>query len=149
MQGVKISARQKAAFIAALSREPNVAAACKAAKVGRSAIYALKRENEEFSELWDEVMQTAVDDLEGEAFNLARHGTLEPVVSAGKLIFDPDTRKPMFVKKVIPALILRLLTAHRPEKYAPQPSGQAALPFELTPDPEPTPDEAGPSKPLL
>lgn len=147
-QGTRITAKQRAAFLRALMASPNVAEACKAAGVGRSAIYALKREDETFAALWEELHQTAVDDLEGEAFKLARHGTLEPVVSAGKLICDPKTHEPLFIKRVIPALILRLLQAHRPDKYAPQAAPQGQLPLELQPDPVPVPDEAGPASPI-
>jgi hypothetical protein len=143
-QGVKITLKQKMRFLAALRESPNVKAACAAANVGRSAIYALEREDKEFSEAWHDALGESIDDLHGIAIDLARHGSVEPVVSGGKLIFRPGTNDPWTITRHPIALMMRLLEAHLPEKFSRKVEAQQVLPLDLQPDPKPIPDEEVP-----
>jgi len=79
-------------FLRALARSPNVSAAARAAGVGRTRAYEHRAENPAFAAAWDETLEVAVDALEAAAFK-----------RAGK---ESDQ------------LLIFLLKAHRPERYA-------------------------------
>lgn len=66
--------RAREAFLTALARSCNVSAACREAMIGRSAAYAWKREDEEFSEAWEDAEAAAIDELEGVAYARAIAG---------------------------------------------------------------------------
>jgi hypothetical protein len=59
------------AFLQALANEGTVAAACTAAKIGRSTVYRRRREDEAFAEAWDDIDAAVVDVLEREAVRRA------------------------------------------------------------------------------
>ena len=64
--------RAREAFLRQLSLLPNVSAACRAANIGRSAAYAWKHEDEDFSAAWDEAVEEATDELEQVAWERAK-----------------------------------------------------------------------------
>lgn len=59
-------------FIASLSGDLNVRAACAAAGISRSNAYKRRETDAEFAEAWDEAIENAVDLLEGIYFQRAR-----------------------------------------------------------------------------
>jgi hypothetical protein len=81
----------------------------------------------------------------------AIEGVEEYVVSGGRVVMHPVTGLPLTQRKPSDVLALALLKAHRAPKFAPQvvAATGGGVPVELQPDPEPTPDEAGPDKPVL
>lgn len=80
------------AYLAALAKDGNVSAACRAAKVSRQAAYNTRRDDEAFRKAWDTALEDFVDGLELTAVKRAR--------------------------KRSDKLLIVLLGAHRPEKYA-------------------------------
>ena len=71
-------AREK--FLETLRATCNVSAACRSSKVGRSAMYAWRKEDEEFAAAWDEAEAEAVDNLEGVAYERAMSGQSDRLV---------------------------------------------------------------------
>ena len=79
------------AFLAALSRTPNVSAACEAAGINRRTAYRHRQEDEEFALAWHDAINVSLDELEAALMERA-------------------------VKNDTPAAIF-LLKAHRREQY--------------------------------
>lgn len=79
-------------FLAALRNSGNVRAACQAAGVSRQLAYSHKEASKEFAAQWAEAMEDAIDVLEAVASQRAKASS--------------DT------------LLIFLLKAHRPDKYA-------------------------------
>jgi len=96
-------------FIQNLRRTGNVRAACKVAKISRTAAYNHRNTDNEFKAVWDEALEEACDDLELEARRRAFKGVKEPVYQGGKLVG--------YVQKYSDTLLIFLLKAHRPEKF--------------------------------
>jgi len=86
--------------------------------VGTSAarIYTLRNNDPAFRQAWDEAEEIAADRLEQEAWRRAVEGFEEPVVSAGKLVLDEDGNAVM-IRRYSDLLLIRLLQAHRPQKF--------------------------------
>lgn len=57
-------------FLIALAMEPYVSRACKAANISRSRAYAAKKEDEEFSDLWDDALNNGLDEIEWHLFQI-------------------------------------------------------------------------------
>lgn len=70
-------------FLEKLRRTGHVANSAAAAGMSRTTAYRWKDEDEEFSGLWDEAYQGALDDLEAECRRRALEGTLKPVFYQG------------------------------------------------------------------
>lgn len=98
------------AFIDALSKTGNVSKAAKSAKISRTIAYEHKKESAEFSQRWEEAMDTAVDSLEFEAWRRAAKGVRKP---AGWYQGIPGG----YVQEYSDTLLIFLLKAHRPEKF--------------------------------
>jgi hypothetical protein len=64
----------------------------------------------DFAARWADALEEACDALEAEARRRAVEGVEEPVVSAGKLVCT--------VRRYSDTLLLALLRAHRPERFA-------------------------------
>ena len=60
--------------------------ACADAKVGRTTAYEHRLRYPEFAAAWDEVDESARDDLEASLFERARDGWLEPVFYKGEQV---------------------------------------------------------------
>lgn len=111
-----LTRRERKTFIKILETSGNVAAAARAAKVGRSWLYQLRSRDPGFAEEWRDAEEAAVDLMEAEARRRAVDGIEEPLVGGGKLIKDDDGRT-VVVRKYNDRLLEFLLKAHRPEKY--------------------------------
>jgi hypothetical protein len=120
---MKFNATRRKRFLELLAQTGNVTRSAEAVGVARQNIYAAREADPEFRKLWDEAIDSAIDDLEGEIFRRARDGTPEFVVSAGRVLTVPDPENPngppvpLTVRKYSDTLAVTLLKAHRPEKY--------------------------------
>lgn len=81
----------KARFLAALVGFPNITGAARAAGISRQHAYLARKTDEDFAMAWDDALESAVDALEGSAYQRA--------------LADDTT------------LTIFLLKAHRPDKY--------------------------------
>jgi hypothetical protein len=84
--------RAREAFLKTLRATCNVSAGCRSAKIGRSAAYKWRKEDEEFAADWDDAESEAIDNLEGVAYTRAMSGESDRMVEI-------------------------LLKGHRPERY--------------------------------
>jgi hypothetical protein len=78
-------------FLRKLSQSPNVAAACRTARIDRSTAYLERGNSPEFAAAWDEAREMGLDSLEDKAIQRA--------------------------EKVSDTLMIFLLKAHRPAVY--------------------------------
>lgn len=101
--------RARERFIAVLSDSCNVSEAARAIGIGRTTAYEWKRDDKEFSDLWDEAEQYAADRLEREAWRRAVDGVDEPVFHKGEVVGH--------VRKYSDRMLEILLKGHRGEKY--------------------------------
>ncbi|MDL2267193.1 hypothetical protein LJC46_04300 [Desulfovibrio sp. OttesenSCG-928-G15] len=97
-------------FIAALMEYGNVSQAARHAGLDRSGVYAKRREDESFAAVWDDALAIGVEALEDEAKRRAYEGWLEPIWHKGEQCGE--------VRKFSDTLLIVLLKAHKPEKYA-------------------------------
>ena len=86
--------RARETFLEVLRNTCNVSAAARSANISRSAVYAWRREDEQFAADWDDAEGEAVDNLEGVAYARAMSGESDRMVEI-------------------------LLKGHRPERYVP------------------------------
>lgn len=110
MKLIRWTPEAKAKFIATLSRLGNVTLAAEECGLSRSWAYDLRKEDEEFAAEWDAAELEAADRLEAEAWRRAVDGIEEPVYQQKELVGH--------VKKYSDTLLVTLLTAHKPDKYA-------------------------------
>jgi hypothetical protein len=96
-------------FLAALSQSPNVSGACAAAGIERSTAYRHRDSDPAFAAAWEDAMEQSTDDLAGEAYRRARHGTEKPVFHMGARCGA--------VREYSDTLTIFLLKAHRPGVY--------------------------------
>lgn len=97
-------------FLAALfASAGNVSEACAASGIGRTAAYDWKREDLEFSALWDDVFEKTTDALEQEVYRRAHEGTEKPVFYQGEQCG--------VVREYSDVLAMFTLKARRPDRY--------------------------------
>jgi hypothetical protein len=84
-------ARWQAAFIQALRKAPNVAHACRMAKISRFTAYKFREADETFAQRWEAALSASVDRCEEKAFDMAWKGDSQ--------------------------LLQFILKAHRPDRY--------------------------------
>jgi len=89
-----------------------VKAASKAAKVSRTTAYRHRDAVQTFRKAWDEALEEACDGMELEAHRRAVKGVRKPVYQQTKLAG--------YVREHSDGLLMFLLKAHRPEKFAQQ-----------------------------
>lgn len=87
----------------------NVSKACAAADISRTAAYAWKDEDAEFSEAWDDVVESTTEQLEGEAYRRAYEGWEEPVYQKGEQVGT--------VRRFDSTLAMFILKGRKPETY--------------------------------
>lgn len=104
----------KEKFFDALGKTANVRVACLAAKVDSSTVYRWAEHDPEFSLRFQQANKEANWLLFGEAWHRALKGEEEYVVSAGKIVLDPDG-KPLKTHKKSDRLLELLLKARLPE----------------------------------
>lgn len=96
-------------FLAQLREAPNVSAAARASGVSREAAYAYRDRNPEFAFQWDDALGESTDELIGELYRRARHGTRRPVFYLGE--------KCGAIREYSDTLGIFLAKSHRPEVY--------------------------------
>jgi len=57
-------------FLIALAMEPYVSRACTAANISRSRAYAAKKQDQEFSDAWDDALNNGLDQIEWHLFQI-------------------------------------------------------------------------------
>jgi hypothetical protein len=98
------------AFLRALRQTANVSAACRAAGIGRRRAYTCYHQQPAFRAAWDRAIDAATDVLEAEARRRAVAGVAVPVFHAGQQVG--------VVTRYSDALLVRLLQAYRPDRFA-------------------------------
>lgn len=145
----KIGKKRRDIFFKVLSETGIMQAACFAAGIDRRTAYRVRERDAEWAADWTDALETAADSLEQEAIRRGRDGVLKYVISMGKMVIDQNTGDPLQVREYSDKMLELTLKGSRPSKYNPQLHAPTALPADLAPDPEPTPDEDGPEKPIL
>jgi hypothetical protein len=87
----------------------NVSKALEAANLSRSAAYDWKKEDQDFSTAWDDIVEAGTEELEQEAWRRAHEGWLEPVFYQGEEVGH--------VRKFSDVLMMFTLKGRKPEKY--------------------------------
>lgn len=100
-------AREK--FLHTLSRGLSVTAACEAAKLARSTVYAWRDTEPEFAAAWEAALESGTDLLEDEARRRAYAGTDRPVFYEGQQCGA--------IREYSDTLMALLLKARRPLVY--------------------------------
>jgi hypothetical protein len=103
-------------FLQYLAETGNVSRSVKLVGTSAARVYALRNNDPAFRQAWEEAEEIAADRLEQEAWRRAVEGFEEPVVSAGKLVRDEDGNAVM-IRRYSDVLLIRLLQAHRPQKF--------------------------------
>ncbi len=109
MRTIRTSEKRKLLLESIVEFGGNVSRALEKARVGRSAAYEWKRDDEEFSELWEKALEDGIDRLEDEARRRACEGVKKPVYQGGKRVG--------FIQEYSDTLLMFLLNGARPEKY--------------------------------
>lgn len=124
--GVKPS--DKARFLAHLAETANVTAACKKARITRSAAYEWRNLDEEFAKAWEAAVDRGTDALEDEGVRRAFEGTLKPVYQQG--------RKVGTVREYSDTLLIFMLKGRRPEKFKDRVASEhtGSVTLNITPD---------------
>ena len=110
------TAERQQQFLQYLAETGNVSRSVKLIGTSPARVYALRQNDPAFREAWEEAEEIAADRLEQEAWRRAVEGFEEPVVSAGKLVRDEDGNAVM-IRRYSDVLLIRLLQAHRPQKF--------------------------------
>jgi TRAP-type mannitol/chloroaromatic compound transport system substrate-binding protein len=147
-----ITEAMRADFLAKLSVSANVSASAKAAGFARRTAYDMRDRDPAFAQAWDEALAESLDKLREVAFEIST-GVDKPVVSGGRIVFVKNEAGEMvpLMDRVVDSQTLRFLLQAHDASYrpAPQKAAAEAIPAELLPDPDITPDEPGPAKPIL
>lgn len=141
MRGRAVRADQHARFIAQLSKVPNVTLAARTAGFSERTAYDHRAADPAFAEEWDEALKLGVAALEAKVWDRTLNGVPSYVVSAGQIVLNPKTKKPLIERKYQDNIALSLLKAHNKVYAAPVAGSGDAIPADLQPDPAPTPDE--------
>ena len=101
---------KRAKFLSVLSECGNVTRAAEESGLNRQFLYRYKTQDEEFSAAWEEAADIGAKRLEDEARRRAVEGWQDPVWHQGQQVGT--------VRKYSDTLLICLLKAHHPEKYA-------------------------------
>ena len=108
----------KEQFVAGLVAELFAGEICQALQVAPGTIRMWRLQDKDFDEACCDAESFVTDTLEKSAIIRARDGVLEPVVSGGKLVMDPDDpSKPLMTRRYSDSLLWNLLKTRRREKY--------------------------------
>ena len=110
MSDTKVTPEKRAKFLGILSECGNVTRAAEESGCGRIMLYKIKREDEAFSAEWETAADIGAKRLEDEARRRAVEGWQDPVWHQGQQVGT--------VRKYSDTLLICLLKAHHPEKYA-------------------------------
>lgn len=103
------------AFLATLAEVGIVRAACEAASIDPTVVYARRQEDPEFAAAWQTALDAAADRLEAEALRRAHDGWEEPVFGSGGT--GVGTVEVGRIRKYSDTLLIFLLKGARPEKF--------------------------------
>lgn len=103
------------AFLAAFVLHGIITRACKEAGVNRSTIRQWEEDDLSFSPRYAEAKEAVNDIYRDEARRRAVEGTESYVVNQGKLVYDPETGRPLIEHKYSDTLIQFLMKAKMPE----------------------------------
>lgn len=106
----RVIARKQKAFLEEYAKTGNVTKTVKKLKIGLKTVYSWAKKNKKFKESWQEIKDELVEALEQEASRRA-HGWKEPQ-------FTKDGALAGYVAKHSDTLLIFLLKANRPDKYA-------------------------------
>ena len=109
-------------FLIVLAQTGNPSVACRASTMTRREINLLREEDPDFAMAFQDAMDEAADMLEAEAWRRALEGVAEPVVKAGKPVFDPTTGEAITVRRYSDALLMLLLRGSKPGKFMSRPA---------------------------
>ena len=117
----------------------------------RREINLLREADAEFALAFQDAMDEAADMLEAEAWRRALEGVAEPVVKAGKPVFDPHTGEAITVRRYSDALLMLLLRGSKPGKFMSRPAASgrddaAQIIKEIAADYDPPRREAKPER---
>lgn len=110
MANTKMTPEKKAKFLAVLADCGNVTRAAESAGVNRVSMYQRRTKDKRFAKQWDEAAAIGAARLEDEARRRAVEGWEEPVFYQGEQCAT--------VRRYSDTLLICLLKAHHPEKYA-------------------------------
>lgn len=105
----KFTKEKKDEICKAILETGNVSTACVMCGVSRTAAYAHKNEDKEFSDLWEESLDMSIDLMEAEARRRAVEGVLEPVFYQGQ--------ECGLIRKYSDTLLMFLLKGNKPDKF--------------------------------
>lgn len=92
-----------------------------------------RAEDREFDEACADAIEEYMDGTEKEAVRRARYGTLEPVISQGKVVMDPkNPGEPLMQRKYSDSLMMFILKGRRREVYGDQSKVQAEVTLDTT-----------------
>lgn len=117
MEQPGVSQDPKLLFLEALSRTGDSTTAANEAGVDHDGMLALRQVNREFAAQWRMAEQLFEQGLHQELLRRAIVGFQDPVVSGGELVRD-QTGRPVAVNRRSDQLLLALLRARCPDKYA-------------------------------
>lgn len=100
---------KKGVMLAAVAETGNISEACRRADISRITHYRWMEHDEEYALQFRQAEQTAIDEMEREAWRRAVEGVEEPVVSAGKHVTN--------IRRYSDTLLIFLLKGARPGKY--------------------------------
>lgn len=108
-KNARVSDDEKREFIRVLCETGNVTESARAIGVQPQVMYRIKDRDEEFREAWDLALDEGTDALEAEARRRAVEGVDRPIYQRGELVG--------YERQYSDQLLIRLLEAHKPEKY--------------------------------
>jgi hypothetical protein len=98
-----------------------------------STVRSWRLQDKEFDEACSDAESSVTDTLERSAIRRARDGVLEPVVSGGKLVMDPeDPGRPLMQRRYSDSLLWNLLRSRRREVYGDKQQIDANVQFDST-----------------
>jgi len=110
MQGKDLTPQQITKFLKKLSAtHGNVSKACQAAVISRAAVYERKKNDESFSQAWDDVIEKSVELAEQELYRRSVQGYNKPIFYKGVLVKT--------IKEFSDRLLEFYLKSKRPEVY--------------------------------
>lgn len=118
-----LTPQKREAFLAALAECGNVSRAAESAGVNRVYMYEVRGKDEDFAKDWEKAARIGASALEDEARRRAFEGVDEPVFYQGKECGA--------VRRYSDTLLIVLLKAHHPEKYAERSKTEASMNFDL------------------
>lgn len=109
--------RQAAFLIAFVQAGGVVSRAAELCGIPKDNHYRWLREDETYRPRVESAIEEANDAIETEIIRRGQHGYDEPIVYQGKISINPETGKPLCVRKYDTTLLIFLAKAKMPEKY--------------------------------